>query len=548
MSSRVTRHFVTIDGARQIHYRRSGSGPPILVLHHSPSSSREMGGAIALLAEHFTVIAPDTPGNGQSDPLPIDCPEMEDFADNVAALLDALGLDDPVPVYGYHTGGVCALSLVGRHPHRVSLAVMNGYVQLDEAERTWFLDNYMVPFVPDWGGAHLTWAWSRFRDQYIFFPWFARDAAHRLKTSLPSAHYIHDAIMEMMRAGDNYRRSYRTAFSIDTEKALEAVGAPLAIFSSMTDLLAPYLERMPPLPPLVEVHRHPDPPSTQRAAADLLAARTPRGPTPALAGTLPVPGRLWSRFVDVDGTQNLVRQCDEGEGRRVVFVHDLSQSSASIERLMAPLVGRRPVIAIDLLGNGESDWPLGAKEPVLPAQLRALQAVLRDLAVDRVDLVSEGAGCVIAAELVRVDSALVASLTLVAPRMPGHRGGEAEIAAEAASLEPDLAGGHWLTAWHDQRDRAIFSPSHLRRCEDSLVVDPADLDPAQLQAQTVDRFKAAIVHERAVREAAAFPLAEALAQTRCPVHLIRDRHALGELVAQAVGARLSQDTKSPLDV
>lgn len=534
----ITRHFVTVGGNRQVHYRRAGSGPPILVLHQSPASSREMIPTMRLLADRFTVIAPDTPGNGQSDPLPLDCPAMEDFADALVALLDALGLHEPVPIYGYHTGGVCALSLAGRHPRRVSRAMMNGYIQLDEAERAMFLDHYLPAFVPDWSGAHLTWAWSRFRDQYLFFPWFRRDAAHRLRTSLPGADYIQAAIMDLMRAGDAYRGPYRTAFSLDTERALEAVRAPLTILSADTDLLAPYLDRMPPLPAFVTVERCPDPLATMRRAVDLLAAEASPAPSPDLGETAPVEGRLWSRFVAAGGAQSLVRLCREGEGRPLVLIHELSQSSASIERYAAPLAGRRPVIAVDLVGNGESDWPEGAEGPVLAAQARVLAAVLRELGVGPVDLAAEGAGCVVATELARMEPALAASLSFVAPRVPGHRGGAEEVEREAAPIVADIAGGHWLQAWHALRDRAIFSPPQARRREDSLRVEPDDLDPALLHVQTLDRFKAEAIHGDAVRAAAAYPLEAALAGTQCPLRIVDDRHGFADLAARAVGERL----------
>lgn len=534
----VTRHFVTIGGARQVHYRRAGSGPPILVLHQSPASSREMLHAMDLLAGHFTVIAPDTPGNGQSDPLPIDRPEMEDFADAVVALLDALGLHDPVPVYGYHTGGVCALAMAVRHPARVRLAVMNGYIQLDEAERTLFLEHYMVPFVPDWSGSHLAWAWSRFRDQYLFFPWFQADAAHRLRTSLPSADYIQAAIMDMMRVGDNYRGSYRTAFSFDTGEAVRTVRAPLAIFSSETDLLAPYLDRMPALPANVSVHRCPSPPATQAAVARHLIEHDAGGQAPAVPPTAPVAGRLWNRFVQVEGLQMLVRACDEGAGRPVLFVHDISQSSASVDRFAAPLAGRRPVIAVDLPGNGESDGIAGIADPIIALQARSLAGLLRWRDGGPVDLVAVGAGCAVAAELARNEPRLVASLTLLSPRIPGARGGAEEISAEAEPLPANIVGSHWLRAWHGERDKAIFSPSHLRRREDSLPVDPDDLDAFQLHVQTVDRFKAAAIHAANVREVAAYPLWQALGETLCPVRIVNDRHGLHALVAGAVDERL----------
>ncbi|NQV81243.1 MAG: alpha/beta hydrolase, partial [Alphaproteobacteria bacterium] len=57
----IRRHFITIGGTRQIHYRRAGTGPAVLLLHQSPKSSREHIPLMQHLMDRFTCIAPDTP-------------------------------------------------------------------------------------------------------------------------------------------------------------------------------------------------------------------------------------------------------------------------------------------------------------------------------------------------------------------------------------------------------------------------------------------------------------------------------------------------------
>jgi pimeloyl-ACP methyl ester carboxylesterase len=53
----------------QMHYRQAGVGVPLLTLHASPGSSRQLMPLIADLAAGAQVIAPDTPGNGDSPAL-----------------------------------------------------------------------------------------------------------------------------------------------------------------------------------------------------------------------------------------------------------------------------------------------------------------------------------------------------------------------------------------------------------------------------------------------------------------------------------------------
>ncbi len=66
----------------QIHFRYAGdkSNPAISIFHPSPGSARQLHFLIEALSKNFFVYAPDTPGNGLSDPLEKEIPEIEDYA------------------------------------------------------------------------------------------------------------------------------------------------------------------------------------------------------------------------------------------------------------------------------------------------------------------------------------------------------------------------------------------------------------------------------------------------------------------------------------
>ena len=104
----IQRAFATV-GERQVHYRHAGEGPPVVLLHQSPASSAALAPLIRRLAARFSVIAPDTPGYGHSDPLvPADAePGIDDYVDAMAALFDVLGLQRPA-LFGSHTGAIIA--------------------------------------------------------------------------------------------------------------------------------------------------------------------------------------------------------------------------------------------------------------------------------------------------------------------------------------------------------------------------------------------------------------------------------------------------------
>ena len=60
---------VEVDGLG-IALRRTGSGPPVLLLHGAFSDSRDWISQLDAFGSEFTVMAWDAPGCGQSDDLP----------------------------------------------------------------------------------------------------------------------------------------------------------------------------------------------------------------------------------------------------------------------------------------------------------------------------------------------------------------------------------------------------------------------------------------------------------------------------------------------
>ena len=102
MSHSITRHYIDVQG-RRVHYRRCGEGPPVVMLHESPRSGTALLALMALGPVNVTMLAFDTPGCGDSEPLNNPDAEIADYADAFARTLTALGIERAV-VYGTHTG------------------------------------------------------------------------------------------------------------------------------------------------------------------------------------------------------------------------------------------------------------------------------------------------------------------------------------------------------------------------------------------------------------------------------------------------------------
>jgi non-heme chloroperoxidase len=115
--------ITTADGT-DLYYKDWGEGPPVTFSHGWPLSADMWDGQLLFLARHgFRVIAHDRRGHGRSSQ-PSAGNDMDGYADDLAALMDALDLHG-VTVVGHSTGGGEVARYIGRHgTARVAKAVL----------------------------------------------------------------------------------------------------------------------------------------------------------------------------------------------------------------------------------------------------------------------------------------------------------------------------------------------------------------------------------------------------------------------------------------
>jgi pimeloyl-ACP methyl ester carboxylesterase len=111
-----TGKYAEVNGIN-LYYETHGSGRPLILLHGGLGSGEMFGPALPLLAAGHQVIAVDLQGHGRTADIdrPIDIRVM---ADDIAALIDHLGLDRP-DVVGYSLGGGVALQTAVKYPQKV---------------------------------------------------------------------------------------------------------------------------------------------------------------------------------------------------------------------------------------------------------------------------------------------------------------------------------------------------------------------------------------------------------------------------------------------
>ena len=115
-----------IDGV-QLHYLTAGHGPAVILLHGYTQTSRMWKSIIPLLAERFTVIAPDLPGIGDSG-IPANGLDMKTSAIRIHALARSLGVEK-ARVVGHDIGLMVAYAYAAQFPAEVeNLVVMDAFL------------------------------------------------------------------------------------------------------------------------------------------------------------------------------------------------------------------------------------------------------------------------------------------------------------------------------------------------------------------------------------------------------------------------------------
>jgi pimeloyl-ACP methyl ester carboxylesterase len=120
-----TGRYAEVNGIN-LYFETHGTGRPLILLHGGLGSGEMFGPILPALTGRHQVVAVDLQGHGRTADIdrPIDVRLM---ADDIAALIDHLGLDRP-DVVGYSLGGGVALHTAAKYPakaHRLVAASAN---------------------------------------------------------------------------------------------------------------------------------------------------------------------------------------------------------------------------------------------------------------------------------------------------------------------------------------------------------------------------------------------------------------------------------------
>ena len=115
---------ITTNDGTEIYYKDWGEGPVVTFSHGWPLNADAWDGQMLFLVEHgYRCVAHDRRGHGRSSQ-PSSGNNMDGYADDLAAVIEALDLHDAILV-GHSTGGGEVARYIGRHGSgRVAKAVL----------------------------------------------------------------------------------------------------------------------------------------------------------------------------------------------------------------------------------------------------------------------------------------------------------------------------------------------------------------------------------------------------------------------------------------
>jgi len=226
MAVGITRRY-TYGPFGQVHLYEAGERGtgqrPMVCFHQSPLSGRTFDVFMRALAGERYLVAPDTPGYGQSD-APPEALSIAGYAEAHGTVIDAMALGE-IDVIGVHTGARIAVEFTRQRRGQVKHVVLFGaavYTDEERAkQRAW--TGAALQSTEDSDGTHLTslWNnWAQFRGPGV--------------TDAMIERYLSDSL----RNRGNAAYAMKAVFSHDMGVALADLDQPILVFNVQDDIYA----------------------------------------------------------------------------------------------------------------------------------------------------------------------------------------------------------------------------------------------------------------------------------------------------------------------
>ncbi len=389
----MDRRYLYTDGHR-VHYRRRGTGGPLVMLAGFPNSSSYVDALAGTLASGRTVIALDLPGTGESSLLAAKAPVIGDYAAWLDQVTTGLGIAK-MDLVAFETSAPIAIAFARAHPQRVRSLVLIEPPVLTDAEKAEHIAQGSVPLIPDAEGSHVTKQWGRLRDSYIFDPWYNRSMETRMVRDLPPADRLYTEFLDVMRAGPGYALGLQAAWQDDRMAQAASIPGLTVLASAKTNgrLAGSNFHTLP-----IAMH---DDFGAIAAHLNTLALGGGLASPPPPPPVLPVAGEVRRDYVRTSVGQILLRRTaarNPGSKRLPLFsFHGSLWSAAGMEPKLLSFAEDREVLAFDIPGVGDSPAIGGSPEMIEFA--RVIVEAIEVLEFETIDLEGGHSGAMIAVDV-----------------------------------------------------------------------------------------------------------------------------------------------------
>lgn len=228
----ITRQYVTTSHG-QVHLRRLDSGgngdtPPLVCLHPAPYSGLYFTTLMPLLGRD--VLAPDYPGYGGSTRLRKDLsnpPAIADYAEVMLEFLDALDVESPTDLFGFHSGCLVAADMAIAAPDRFREVVLCDipYFEPDMQAKLVEKIGHQIDLTTELGSLERSW-----------------DLGVRRRADVMGLNRAFELYVEHLRAVPNDHEAFVAAFSYDCEKRMRALERRVTVIATGATLRDATLE------------------------------------------------------------------------------------------------------------------------------------------------------------------------------------------------------------------------------------------------------------------------------------------------------------------
>ena len=222
--------FAEVNGVRLWHeVTGEGEGEPVVHIHGAGFGHFNFATATPVASKYFRCIDFDLRGYGQSD-RPIQNYDMEVWADDVAGLLDALGIER-AHIHGTSMGGMIAQVFGAKHADRTNRLVINcSAAKLDRAGRLTFRNWIDLAEVYGCGGRTLA-------------ELIAVQALSRRFLDGPDGEAAVDMIQDILERSNRkevYQRACHAMIEMDLRPFAGRITAPTLVIGGDEDIMTPW--------------------------------------------------------------------------------------------------------------------------------------------------------------------------------------------------------------------------------------------------------------------------------------------------------------------